>query len=71
MSNVINFRLARKARDRADKAQAADSNRAKFDGQRRRNLPMRKKHVARRLCWMGRALKIRISLTAMLDVVKS
>ncbi|PHP20297.1 hypothetical protein CG471_07785 [Sphingobium sp. IP1] len=30
MSNVINFRLARKARDRADKAQAADSNRAKF-----------------------------------------
>ncbi|MGJ8481615.1 DUF4169 family protein [Sphingobium yanoikuyae] len=30
MSNVINFRLARKARDRADKVQAADSNRAKF-----------------------------------------
>ncbi|MDG2511911.1 DUF4169 family protein [Sphingobium yanoikuyae] len=30
MSNVINFRLARKARDRADKAQVADSNRAKF-----------------------------------------
>ncbi|WHO38307.1 DUF4169 family protein [Sphingobium sp. AP49] len=30
MSNVINFRLARKARDRADKVRTADANRAKF-----------------------------------------
>ena len=38
MSNVINFRLARKARDRADKAQAADSNRAKFGRTTAQNL---------------------------------
>ena len=30
MSNVINFRQARKARDRAEKLRTADSNRIKF-----------------------------------------
>lgn len=30
MSNVINFTRARKAKARADKAQQADANRAKF-----------------------------------------
>lgn len=30
MAEVINLRLARKAKDRADKARQADANRAKF-----------------------------------------